>query len=114
MDRKTLYTITLLLNAWITIMYAIELHNYYSDNYNPDGLRFFTRIVIYDIAYAILLLPLFRKISLRSFLIILGTIILQNLNLGFIESLPLTGLIISGLSLIALFVLLVRPMASRE
>lgn len=106
---KPLYAIILALNAFILLMYARDAYNFYNDtNYNGNGIRYFIRFVVFDIMYAILLILFFPRVPRKIFLLILLLILLQNMNLGFVNYLPVTGLIISAISSILLMVLYVK------
>jgi hypothetical protein len=100
----------LLLNVFIGVMYFKELQEYYLDSakYNPDAIRFFVKFIIYDLFYLGILIFLLAKRHYRLFWVVLTIAFVQNINLGNIDSLPVTGFIISLVSLITFFILLIK------
>ena len=98
---RQIFIAIIILNLWMLIMYAIELNDYVSDTtYNPDSIRFFTRFLFYDFLYIIFLILLGRQSQKKAVWIVLFVAVVQNINLGILEYLPLTGFWITVVSLI--------------
>jgi|SRR5215831_1923473 len=106
--RITLFLV-LVLNIIIELDYILEYINYGELKNDPDrGYYYIFRFFVYDIFYFLLLIALHYSSSKRLFRTILLMIIVENVSLRFGDYMPVSGIIITGISILLIIRLIYK------